>query len=74
MAGDLTNINISDSYKGLIHACGSCLPALANKQVLYDGAGQKSSISIGLEGVGVSVSGPLSVSGQLSAGAFLYPA
>jgi len=74
MPADLLNINISDSYKGLIHACGSCLPALANQQVLYDGAGQKSSISIGLEGVGVSVSGPLSVSGKLSAGAFSYPA
>jgi len=68
MPTDLTDINISDSYKGLIHACGSCLPALANQQVLYDGAGQKSSISIGLEGQGVSISG------QLSAGAFSYPA
>lgn len=74
MATDLTNINISDSYKGLIHANGASLPAPSIQQPLYDGSGQKSSLSIGVEGVGASISGPLSVSGQLSAGAFTYPA
>jgi len=74
MATDLTNINISDSYKGLIHANGASLPEPSIQQPLYDGSGQKSSLSIGVEGVGASVSGPLSISGQLSAGAFTYPA
>ena len=74
MATDLTNINISDSYKGLIHANGASLPAPSIQQPLYDGSGQKSSISLGVAGVGASVSGPLSISGQLSAGAFTYPA
>lgn len=73
MATDLTNINISDSYKGLIHANGASLPSPSIQQPLYDGSGQKSSLSIGVEGVGASISGPLSVSGQLSAGAFTYP-
>ena len=74
MATDLTNINISDSYKGLIHANGASLPAPSIQQPLYDGSGQKSSISLGVAGVGASVSGPLSISGQLSAGVFTYPA
>ena len=74
MAAALTNIKISKSYKGLIHASGSALPSLAIQQPLYDGSGQVSSLSLGVAGAGASVSGPLSVSGQLSAGAFTYPA
>ena len=73
MAADLTNINISDSYKGLLHANGSALPPLAIQQPLYDGSGQVSSLSLGVAGAGASVSGPLSISGQLSAGSFTYP-
>lgn len=73
MAEDLTNIKISRSYKGLIHASGSALPSLAIQQPLYDGSGQVSSLSLGVAGAGASVSGPLSISGQLSAGSFTYP-
>lgn len=73
MAEDLTNINISDSYKGLLHAKGSALPPLAIQQPLYDGSGQVSSLSLGVAGAGASIYGPLSISGQLSAGSLTYP-
>ena len=58
----LTNTNISDTYVGVIHA-GGTLPATSNTQVLYDGFGNVSSLSIGRVNTGASITGNLTNSG-----------
>lgn len=67
----LTDTLISDTFDSLIHSNGSPLPVsgLIN---LYDGAGSKSSLSIGRESNGITVSGKIT-SDTLTVGSVNYP-
>lgn len=67
----LTDTLISDTFDSLIHSNGSPLPVsgLVN---LYDGAGSKSSLSIGRESNGITVSGKIT-SDTLTVGSINYP-
>lgn len=57
-ATDLTNTNISETYRGILHFRGEQLPATGQVDV-YDGIGNKTSIKIGRACNGVTVCGPL---------------
>lgn len=61
----LTNTNISDTYVGVIHAGGAPLSA-AGRQLLYDGYGNASALSIGRIGTGASVTGNTVITGNLT--------
>jgi hypothetical protein len=56
---DLTNLFIADSYKGVLHTSNVPLSG-ANLPPVYDGLGNKSSLRLGSDGNGASVSGCLS--------------
>lgn len=56
MPADLTNQNISLTYKGLLHAQGNVLPP-TGQVIVADGSGQYSSIAVGLSGSGITVTG-----------------
>tara|TARA_R110002167_G_scaffold98020_4_gene258335 strand:+ start:19583 stop:20350 length:768 start_codon:yes stop_codon:yes gene_type:complete len=62
---NLKDVYISDSYTGLLHT--DTVQLTGGKTTIFDGAGNKSSMMIGSEGAGASISG------QLSAGGFEYP-
>ncbi len=74
MPASLSNQNISNTYKGLLHAQGDALPTTGNV-VITDGYGQNSALSLGVANQGIKVSGPslfnevvadtLSLSGEL---------
>lgn len=61
----LTNTNISDTYIGVIHAGGIPLAA-SGTQLLYDGYGSGSSLSIGRINNGVSITGNTVITGNLT--------
>lgn len=58
MPADLTNQNISLTYKGLLHAQGNLLPS-SGQVIIADGAGQYSSLSVGVTGQGITVTGDI---------------
>lgn len=55
----LTDTNINETYVGLLHAQGDAIPLLGQIR-LYDGSGMQSSIAVGINGNGATVSGLLS--------------
>lgn len=58
MPNRLTNTNISDTYKGLLHSFGIPLPATGQVD-MYDGVGTKSALKLGAECNGATVCGTL---------------
>jgi len=66
-ANNLTGKRVSTTFRGLLHFPKSIEPSLA-KQVVYDGNGTASALILGGDTIGMDVSGPLSCSGNLSAG------
>jgi hypothetical protein len=56
---DLTNLFVADSYKGVLHTANVPLSG-ANLPPVYDGLGNKSSLKLGSDGNGASISGCLS--------------
>lgn len=58
MPAALTDTNISTTYVGVLHAEGAPIPASGLKGV-YDGVGNKSSLSIGRDGNGIKVTGTI---------------
>ena len=56
MPASLSNQNISNTYKGLLHAQGDALPTTGNV-VITDGYGQNSALSLGVANQGIKVSG-----------------
>ena len=67
MPANLTDENISDTYGGLLHVQGTTLP-LTGQVVVSDGDGKTTSMSLGVSGEGVTVTGPI-VCTSLSASA-----
>lgn len=55
----LTDTNINETYVGLLHAQGATMPLLGQVR-LYDGSGKQSSIAVGINSNGMTVSGLLS--------------
>lgn len=66
MPASLSNQNISNTYKGLLHAQGDALPTTGNV-VITDGYGQNSALSLGVADQGIKVSGT-SVFNDIEAG------
>ena len=64
MPNALTDTNISTTYAGVLHAQGEPIPPTGLK-VVYDGVGNKSSLSVGREGEGIRVTGTIIASGGL---------
>ena len=58
MPNALTDTNISTTYAGVLHAQGEPIPATGLKAV-YDGVGNKSSLSVGRDGQGIRVTGTI---------------
>jgi hypothetical protein len=59
-----TDLNIADTYLGILHSKGEALPA-SGQQYIYDAAGNVSDMKLGRNGAGVSFNGALSAaSGQ----------
>jgi hypothetical protein len=58
MPNALTDTNISTTYAGVLHAQGEPIPATGLKAV-YDGVGNKSSLSVGRDGNGIKVTGTI---------------
>lgn len=56
MPSSLTNVNISDTYIGVLHASGQQLPS-TSRALIYDGYGNPSALSVGVSGNGVEVTG-----------------
>jgi hypothetical protein len=56
---DLTELNVSDTYKGVLHT-SNVIFTESNLPPVYDGLGNKSSLKLGADGNGASVSGCLS--------------
>ena len=73
---DLTDIFISDAYRGVIHTSNTPVSE-TNLPPLYDGLGNKTSIKIGKDGNGASISGCLSadcmVVGNVSLVDYIFP-
>lgn len=67
-----TDQYIDDTFKGILHTGGIPLPTSGVSNV-FDGDGNQSSLSLGRDGNGVSVSGTLSASGILTSGNVTYP-
>lgn len=59
MPNALTNTNISDTYRGVLHANGTIIPT-SGQEAVYDGTGVQSSLSVGRTNQGATVSGSLS--------------
>lgn len=55
----LTDTNIDETYVGLLHAQGATMPLLGQVR-LYDGSGKQTSIAVGINSNGMTVSGLLS--------------
>jgi hypothetical protein len=60
----LTNTNISDTYKGVLHAMGTQLPA-QGLQYIHDGDGNRTSLQLGRTGQGISVTGGVATTGSV---------
>ena len=56
MPASLSNQNISNTYKGLLHTQGDSLPSTGNI-VVTDGSGQSSSLALGVVDQGIKVTG-----------------
>jgi len=74
---DLTELNVSDTYKGVLHT-SNVIFTESNLPPIYDGLGNKSSLKLGADGNGASVSGCLSadcltITGYPSIIDYLYP-
>jgi hypothetical protein len=67
----LQDLYIADSYDGLLHAGGEPIGA-TGKSKIYDGSGQETALSLGLDGNGATVSGSLSTS-DLKVGELTFP-
>ena len=73
MASDsLTNTNISSTYVGVLHARGEAIPA-SGRADIYDGAGNKTALSVGRDGEGVEVSGDLGPNFAAAIADVIYP-
>lgn len=68
----LTDLYISDSYTGLLHAGGIPLP-VTGKITIFDGSGQVSALSLGIAGQGADINGRLTTD-NLTVGTLVYPA
>lgn len=66
-ASNLTGKRVSTTFRGLLHFPKSIDPSLA-KQIVHDGAGTPSALTLGGDTMGMDVSGPISCTGSLSAG------
>lgn len=58
MPSSLDDQNISDTFRGLLHAQGTQLPS-SGKVSIFDGQGQETSLSLGVSGQGAGVTGVL---------------
>ncbi len=67
----LTDLYISDSYTGLLHAGGSPLP-VSGQITMFDGSGQVSALSLGIAGQGASINGTFTTT-ALVVGTEHYP-
>lgn len=67
---DLQNQYIDDTFDGLLHANGQSLGSGLN--LIYDGSGQASALSLGLASEGATISGLLS-SSTFKVGSLTYP-
>lgn len=64
-ASNLTGKRVSKTFRGLLHFPKSIEPSLA-KQVVYDGNGTPSALTLGGDTKGMDVSGDVSVTGSIS--------
>ena len=60
-ATTLTNVNISDTFYGLLHAGGQNVPATGQAQI-YDGNGNTTALKLGVNCNGATICGGLSAS------------
>lgn len=71
----LTDQNISDTYKGLLHASGV---EITSNSVIYDGNGNATSLSLGVSGQGATITGKVTIGSTLTNGltsnGIVYPA
>jgi hypothetical protein len=70
MPASLSNQNISNTYRGLLHAQGDALQATGNI-VITDGSGQSTSLSLGTAGQGITVTGPTQLDSIYATSAYL---
>lgn len=61
----LTNTNISATYKGVLHCNGTTIPTEA-QEIVYDGVGVQSSLRVGRDKQGATVSGALSATNVIA--------
>ena len=64
-ASNLTGKRVSTTFRGLLHLPHS-IDATLSKQVVYDGAGTASALTLGGDTMGMDVSGPISSTGSIS--------
>jgi microcystin-dependent protein len=65
-ASNLTGKRVSTTFRGLLHFPKSIDPSLS-KQVVYDGNGTPTALTLGGDTIGMDISGPLACTGNLSA-------
>ena len=65
MPADLTNLNIDETYKGLLHANGSPLTGSDLVQI-YDGGGNPTALTLGPNTLGGKINGNLTITTDLS--------
>jgi hypothetical protein len=56
----LTNLYVDDAYPGLLHSISTGLPS-TDQQVIYDGVGNASALSLGRSGNGAKITGTVSI-------------
>lgn len=66
IASNLTGKRVSTTFRGLLHFPKSIEPSL-DKQVVHDGAGTPTALTLGGDTKGMDVSGDVSVTGSVSA-------
>jgi hypothetical protein len=67
---NLTGKRVSATFRGLLHLPHS-IDATLDKQVVYDGAGTASALTLGGDTMGMDVSGPINSSGSINGAADL---
>ena len=65
IASNLTGKRVSTTFRGLLHFPKSIEPSLA-KQVVHDGNGTPTALTLGGDTMGMDVSGPISSTGSIS--------
>jgi hypothetical protein len=65
IASNLAGKRVSTTFRGLLHFPKSISPSLA-KQIVYDGSGTPSALTLGGDTMGMDISGPVSCTGSLS--------